>query len=103
VKIDLGPLEGFPEGQAVTRDANGCAIVAVRIDAVVYALKNECSHEDYPLDDGEVDVTNCEIECSRHGALFSLKSGEPHSLPATKPVATFPTVIEDDHVYVEMP
>jgi 3-phenylpropionate/trans-cinnamate dioxygenase ferredoxin subunit len=63
--------------------------VVVRIDDDVYVLDDRCSHEDFSLAEGEVDVQEREIECARHGAMFRLKDGAPVSFPATRPVATY--------------
>ena len=47
-------------------------VVVVRCGAELYCLENVCSHEHFPLSDGEVDPLTCEIECARHGAMFDL-------------------------------
>ena len=64
-------------------------MVAVRIDETLYVLDDRCSHEEFSLSEGEVDVETAEIECARHGAMFRLSDGAAMSLPATRPVAHF--------------
>jgi 3-phenylpropionate/trans-cinnamate dioxygenase ferredoxin subunit len=90
--------------EAVPRRAvvDGTEIVVVRCGAEIYCVENVCSHENFPLSDGEVDPVSCEIECARHGSMFDLVTGEPRSLPATKPVRTFQVVVEDGIVAVEV-
>ena len=34
--------------------------------------------------------------CPRHGATFDLRSGDPLTLPAVEPVATFPVRVDED-------
>ena len=34
--------------------------------------------------------------------MFDLATGEPRSLPATRPVRTFPVVVHDGGVFVEV-
>ena len=46
--------------------------------------------------------TKCTIECPRHGSLFDLKTGKPLTLPAYVPVETFPVIIEDDTIKLEV-
>ncbi len=46
--------------------------------------------------------TNCTVECPRHGSLFDLRTGKPKTLPAYVPVDTFPVVVEDDIVKLEV-
>ena len=45
---------------------------------------------------------NCTVECPRHGSLFDLRTGKPKTLPAYVPVDTFPVVVEDDIVKLEV-
>ena len=39
----------------------------------VYVFDDRCSHEEFSLSEGEVDVETGEIECARHGAMFRLQ------------------------------
>jgi 3-phenylpropionate/trans-cinnamate dioxygenase ferredoxin subunit len=68
-------------------------------DGTFHALVDVCSHEEFPLSDGEVWGT--EIECARHGSRFNLETGLPRGLPATGPVRAFAVKVEGDDVYVE--
>jgi 3-phenylpropionate/trans-cinnamate dioxygenase ferredoxin component len=68
----------------------------------VYAIEDRCSHDDGPLVEGELDQERCTIECPRHGSLFDLKTGTPLTLPAYVPVDTFPVIIEDDTIKLEV-
>ena len=75
-------------------------IALVRIGDDFYAIGDTCSHADYSLSEGEVDPDTCQIECWKHGSSFSLKTGEPDTLPATKPVPTYDVMVEGDDVWV---
>ena len=55
-----------------------------------------------PLSEGEVYTDTLELECSKHGSAFSLVTGEPHALPATKPVPVYEVRVEDGDVLVEL-
>jgi 3-phenylpropionate/trans-cinnamate dioxygenase ferredoxin component len=78
-------------------------IALVRIGDDFYAIGDTCSHEDYSLSEGEVLADECEIECWKHGSTFDLTTGEPRSLPATKPVPVYDVVVDGDGVFVELP
>jgi 3-phenylpropionate/trans-cinnamate dioxygenase ferredoxin subunit len=65
-------------------------------------MEDRCSHDNGPLAEGEIDQANCTVECPRHGALFDLRSGKPLTLPAYVPVESFPVVVEDGIVRVEV-
>ncbi len=75
-------------------------IALVRVGEDFYAIGDTCSHADYSLSEGEVDVDALQIECWKHGSCFSLKTGEPDTLPATQPVPTYDVVVEGDEVWV---
>jgi 3-phenylpropionate/trans-cinnamate dioxygenase ferredoxin subunit len=77
--------------------------VLVRVHDDFYALGDRCSHEDYSLSEGEVLEDECEIECWKHGSTFDLHTGEPCSLPATKPVPVYRVRLDGDDVIVELP
>ena len=76
-------------------------ICVVRIDDDVYAIGDTCSHAEVSLSEGEVDPDTKQIECWKHGSCFSLVSGHPDSLPATRAVPTFVTHVRDGDVYIE--
>ena len=53
--------------------------------------------------DGEVDPDERTIECWKHGSTFSLDTGEPLSLPATRPVPVYDVRVDGDDVVVVLP
>jgi 3-phenylpropionate/trans-cinnamate dioxygenase ferredoxin subunit len=68
-----------------------------------YAIDDTCSHADYSLSEGDVWEEEREIECPKHGSTFSLLTGEPQTLPATKPVPVYGVRVDGDDVYLELP
>ncbi|REK20304.1 MAG: bifunctional 3-phenylpropionate/cinnamic acid dioxygenase ferredoxin subunit, partial [Actinobacteria bacterium] len=50
----------------------------------------------------EGEVWGTEVECPRHGSEFDLKTGEPGSLPATRPVPTYEVSVEDGTVFLHL-
>jgi len=67
-----------------------------------YAIEDRCSHDNGPLAEGEFDQAQCTVECPRHGSLFDLKTGNPKTLPAYVPVDTFPVIIEEETIKLEV-
>jgi 3-phenylpropionate/trans-cinnamate dioxygenase ferredoxin subunit len=90
-------------GQAKRFDVAGLRIALVRIEDDFYAIGDRCSHEEFSLADGEVWPEEREIECGKHGSTFDLRTGEPCSLPATKPVPVYELVVDDENVSVVVP
>jgi 3-phenylpropionate/trans-cinnamate dioxygenase ferredoxin subunit len=95
-------VASLDESVPVRASVDGVDVVVVRCGTEIYCLQDECSHESFPLSDGEVDPLTCEIECARHGAMFDLATGEPRSLPATRPVRIFPVEVLDGNVTVDV-
>jgi 3-phenylpropionate/trans-cinnamate dioxygenase ferredoxin component len=87
-------------GEARRFDVDGLRLAIVRIGDDWYAIGDRCSHEDYSLSEGDVWEDECEIECPKHGSTFDLRTGEPQTLPATKPVPVYRTEVVGDDVNV---
>jgi 3-phenylpropionate/trans-cinnamate dioxygenase ferredoxin subunit len=101
--FDIGVLEDFDDGKARQVRLDDRVLVVVRIESDVYVLDDRCSHEDFSLAEGEVNVDTREIECARHGAMFRLSDGEPMSFPATRPVAHYEVTSRDGRLEVTVP
>jgi len=80
----------------------GHQIALVRIEDDVYAIGDICSHQDVSLSEGYVDSEECLLECGRHGASFNLKTGEPESLPAMRPVPVYEVWVTDGLVHLRV-
>jgi 3-phenylpropionate/trans-cinnamate dioxygenase ferredoxin subunit len=101
--IDIGRLNDFEQGVPRQLKVDGRLVVAVRVREQVFVLDDRCSHEEFSLSEGEVDLETAEIECARHGAMFRLSDGAAMTFPATKPVAHYDVVERDGRLEVEMP
>jgi 3-phenylpropionate/trans-cinnamate dioxygenase ferredoxin subunit len=95
--VEVGQVRRFEPGGGAP------AVALANCDDGLHAVVDNCSHEDYPLSDGEVYADVCEIECARHGSTFSLVDGEPQSLPAVKAVRVLDLEIVDGDVFVDLP
>ena len=87
---------------AIRVDREGHRLAVVRIGDDWYAIGDRCSHAEASLAEGEVWPDECEIECPKHGSAFSLKTGEPLTLPATQPVPTYTVRVDGDDVLVRI-
>lgn len=90
-------------GEARRFDVVGHRLAVVRGEGCWFALDDECSHADYSLAEGEVDLEECTIECWKHGSLFSLRTGDAETLPATRPVNAYPVDVVEGEVVVQLP
>jgi 3-phenylpropionate/trans-cinnamate dioxygenase ferredoxin component len=99
----LCTLDDLAPGTARRFDVAGHRIAVVRIEDDVYAIGDRCSHQNISLAEGDVLCEEREIECWKHGSTFSLQTGEPQSLPATKPVPVYEAAVVDGHIEVTLP
>jgi len=94
------PLDEIEPGTARKVDVGGVQVAVVRIDDDVYAIGDTCSHAEVSLSGGEVWCEERELECPKHGSTFSLTTGEPATLPATRPVPVYGAVVVDGQVHI---
>jgi 3-phenylpropionate/trans-cinnamate dioxygenase ferredoxin subunit len=99
----LCAVDDLAPGEARRFDLGNCKIALVRIDDDFYAIGDVCTHQDISLSEGEVHAEEREIECWKHGSTFSLETGEPQSLPATKAEPVYDVRILDGDVLVVLP
>jgi 3-phenylpropionate/trans-cinnamate dioxygenase ferredoxin subunit len=97
--VAVARAEDFPPGAVRTLEIEGTQIAVFNVDGRFHAIEDLCSHEAETLSDGE--VTGDEVICPRHGARFSLLTGEALSPPAYEPVVTFPVRITEGMVMVK--
>jgi len=100
--IDVCPAAELPPGAVRLVEWEDLEIGVFNCAGTLYAIEDRCSHDDGPLAEGDFDEESCKVECPRHGSLFDLKTGRPETLPAYAPVDTFPVLIEDDMIKLEV-
>jgi 3-phenylpropionate/trans-cinnamate dioxygenase ferredoxin subunit len=93
LEVDQGHRVELSDEEAVALIRTG--------DGAVYAVVDNCSHEDYPLSEGWVEDHT--VECALHGSRFDLRTGHPDVPPAVRPVRTFPVRVDGDDVLVDLP
>ena len=108
-EVRVCAVEDVEPGAARRFDVDGHRLCVVRLPSKGadapddwYVIGDRCSHANYSLSEGDVWADEREIECWKHGSTFSLETGEPQSLPATKPVPVYTVRVDGDDVYVEV-
>ena len=89
------------EGKSIQARVGDSLIAVFNVKGKLHALADLCSHAQASLSEGEVSLGA--VACPRHGARFDLETGEALSLPATRPVATFPVEIADGEIVISVP
>jgi 3-phenylpropionate/trans-cinnamate dioxygenase ferredoxin component len=93
-------LAELGEDTAVSVNIGEEPVCVARSEGKVYALRDVCSHAEIALSDGEIE--DGMVECWLHGSRFDLATGVPTSLPANRPVPTYPVKLEGDTVLIDL-
>jgi len=90
----------IPTGGMKTVEVGGESVIVVEQDGEYFALQDRCSHEEFPLSEGELE--DGEITCILHGARFDVRTGTPKSLPAILPVKKYDVRVEGEEIQVRV-
>ena len=96
----VGKDGDFQEGQVRRLAVDGEDIALVRRGQEILAFQDLCTHDDGPLAEGTLEGDA--IECPRHGARFSIRTGEVLAMPASHPIKTYPVKVEAGEVKVRL-
>jgi len=96
-------LSDLAVDSATRFDVEGHRLSVIRIGDDVYVIGDTCTHQEISLSEGELEPDAATLECWKHGSLFDVKTGEPLSLPATKPTPVYEVRVEGDDVFVTLP
>lgn len=99
--IDLAALDDVKNGSTLRVDVDGHSLCLLNIEDTIYILDDRCTHADFSLSEGTVDIDAKEIECPKHGALFDVTTGQPRCLPATKSVGTYKVVVSNGRIFLD--
>ena len=103
-KIFVCQIDDLDEGEAlkVDCDVNGIEALAVfNNNGEFFFFFFRCSHGNASMSEGYLEDDGT-VECPLHSARFCLKTGEALCLPATDPIKTFPVIVEDGQLFVDM-
>ena len=100
--VNVAPVDELPPGSVKIVRAGQIAVGVYNLAGEYYAIEDRCSHDDGPLAEGDFDPDDAVVVCPRHGSRFDIRTGRPLTLPAFEPVETFPVVVEDGWVKVDV-
>lgn len=95
----VGPTSAFPENSMTPVDINGESVLIIHQKGEFYAMKNECTHQAYPLSDGR--LLDGAVKCDWHGATFNLKTGKA-TMPAVKKIRLYQVIVDGEDVKVSL-
>ncbi|MCG8015631.1 MAG: non-heme iron oxygenase ferredoxin subunit [Candidatus Thiodiazotropha sp. 'RUGA'] len=97
--IKVADMAGLPPGTMKRFDFEQHQYLIVNVDGQIYAVDDQCTHEDISLYLGCIEDHN--IKCSLHGSRFCLKTGRPLEEPADEPIGTYPVKIDDNQILIK--
>ena len=89
------------QGDVRAVDCSGVHLALYRLEGGIFATSAACPHLGGSLAAGT--VVNGYIECPVHYALFDIRTGAADGAITSQRLRTFPTKVEDDVIYVDLP
>lgn len=100
--VHLGDLGDLQNGQLrVFADIGEHGVVVCRVDGVLCAVVDNCSHRDAKLSEGR--LRGSLLTCPLHGAQFDVRTGAQQGPPATVPIECFAVQESEEGAYLEIP
>jgi 3-phenylpropionate/trans-cinnamate dioxygenase ferredoxin subunit len=97
--IKVTTIDELPLGKMKRFEFEQHRYLIVNAEGNIYAVDDQCSHEDVSLYLGCIQGEN--IKCSLHGSRFCVKTGKPLEEPATDPIATYPVKIKHNQILIQ--
>lgn len=97
VWTSVGAAEGRPDLGAVVVEGREIALARLA-DGSWTAFDNDCTHEECPLSEGDLD--GYRIICYCHSSEFDVRTGEVLEGPAEEPITVYPVRVEDGEIQV---
>lgn len=82
--------------------ANGTRLCVGRHEGVLFAMKDFCTHAEFPLSEGSLLPTG-EVECCWHGARFDCRSGAVRRGPAEDDLSMWEVEEREGAIYARRP
>lgn len=99
--IDVAPASEIPPGSWRSIDLEGTSVAVFNLEGEYYGIEDVCTHDGGILTGGTIERD--EIVCPRHGAHFSIKTGEALTPPAYENLTAFPVRVQQGVIQVQDP
>jgi naphthalene 1,2-dioxygenase system ferredoxin subunit len=98
--VDAMSADDLPTDDVTGLAVAGRDIAIYRVDDVVYATDNLCTHGHARLCNGFLD--GHEIECPLHQGKFDVRDGQPTCAPVTDALRSYPVKVEGGRVFLQI-
>ena len=87
-------------GGALKVEAQDLTLAVFNVDGEFYVTDDTCTHGPGSLSEGY--ITDDVVECDFHNGAFNIKTGEVVAPPCIVPLKTYPAIVEDGSVFIEV-
>ena len=99
-RVELCGVGDVDAGAVLRVEAAALALAVFNVDGAFYVTDDACTHGPGQLSEGFVEGDI--VECNFHGGQFNIRTGEVVGPPCIVPVKTYPVVVADGKVFIEI-
>jgi nitrite reductase/ring-hydroxylating ferredoxin subunit len=99
-RIELCHVADVESGRGLRVEAEGLILAVFNVAGEFFVTDDACTHGPGALSEG--DLENDIVECNFHGGRFNVRTGAVAGPPCMVPVKTYPAVVEQGRVFVEV-
>jgi 3-phenylpropionate/trans-cinnamate dioxygenase ferredoxin subunit len=99
-EVVFGKTAEIENEKVVVRRFGRTRVAVCKYENNYYAFKDVCTHDNGPLDQGE--LCGNIIECPRHGAKFDVTTGAVVAAPAYEPLEVYSVRVDGDEIKVSL-
>lgn len=96
-EVRVASLADVPDGELLSVEFDGVQVLLANSGGTVYAVRDQCTHEDAPLSDGEIEEDGS-VTCPWHFSRFCLRTGAALDAPAYDALRTYAVRVADGEV-----
>jgi nitrite reductase/ring-hydroxylating ferredoxin subunit len=99
-RIELCGTAEVAPGSALRVETEGLVLAVFNVGGGFYVTDDNCTHGPGSLSEGYIEDDI--VECNFHNGQFNIRTGEVVSPPCMVPIKTYPAVVEDGKVFIEI-
>ena len=87
-------------GGALKVEKDDLILAVFNVNGEFYVTDDTCTHGPGSLSEGY--ITDDVVECDFHNGAFNIKTGEVVAPPCIVPLKTYPAIVEDGNLFIEV-
>ena len=99
-RVKLCSADEVAPGSAIRVETADLVLAVFNVAGQFYVTDDACTHGPGSLSEGYIEDDI--VECNFHNGQFNIRTGEVVSPPCMVPVKTYPTVVENGEVFIEV-